>query len=118
MFVDNVGKLGTVPSSRRFKENIIDLKDKSSNIFKLRPVNFNYIADEKKIEQVGLIAEEVEDIFPNLVVRDKNNLVQSVKYQDLPILILNEVQKLRDNVQDQIKEIRRELLSLGNQIKT
>lgn len=92
--VDNTGQLGTVVSSKSFKENIQDLGSLSKDILKLRPVVFNYISDKEKHLQYGLIAEEVQDVMPNLVVRDENDKIMSVKYHELPVLILNEFQKI------------------------
>lgn len=97
VFIDNTGNLGTVVSSERFKEDIEDMDDYSSPIFDLRPVTFNY----KKNGQFscGLIAEEVEEVMEDLVVKDENGLPFTVKYQDLPVMILNELQKLNARVE-------------------
>lgn len=86
-------QLGVAVSSRRFKENIKDMGDVSSSILKLRPVTFNYIVGDDNSQQAGLIAEEVEEVMPSLVVYDKEGLPQTVKYHDLPALLLNELQK-------------------------
>lgn len=97
---DAAGLLGTIVSSRRFKENIEDMGAASSDIFKLRPVIFNLKKPESPNhrhiteKQVGLIAEEVMDIMPGLVVLDQENQPASVKYHDLPVLLLNEMQKM------------------------
>lgn len=92
--VDSVGKLGTVVSSVRFKENIHDLADSSEDIFNLRPVTFNYKEDESKTQCVGLIAEEVNEVMPSLAVIVEGEPF-AVKYQDLPVLLLNELKKQR-----------------------
>lgn len=86
-------QLGVAVSSARFKDNIEDMNDASSNILKLRPVTFNYNVGDDRSTQTGLIAEEVHDVMPSLVVYDKENLPQTVKYHDLPALLLNELQK-------------------------
>ena len=59
-----------------------------------RPVVFNYKSDESKIKKYGLIAEVVEKIMPDLVAYDVDGQVETVKYLDLPVLLLNEIQKL------------------------
>lgn len=98
------GQLGTVASSMRFKENVKDMDDVSSAIYKLRPVTFNYkdydgpFADKTKSPQVGLIAEEVYEVMPNLVVLDEK-VPYSVKYHELPVLLLNELHKLQKRVE-------------------
>jgi hypothetical protein len=91
------GQLGTVVSSRRYKENIKDLKE--SNVLNLRPVSFNYIDFPGHGEQHGLIAEEVHEVMPNLVTYDKEGRPDSVKYHDLPIFLLNEIQKLKQEIE-------------------
>ncbi len=99
VLIDNTGNLGTAASSLRYKENIKDLGDKSSGIYKLRPVSFNYKKDEKKTPQSGLIAEEVLSIMPELVVM-KHGIPETVKYHDLPVLLLNEIQNLKKEIEE------------------
>jgi len=86
-------QLGVAVSSRKYKENIEDMGDISSDILNLRPVTFNLKDHEDKSLQYGLIAEEVAEIFPGLVVNDKEGNPQTVKYHELPALLLNELQK-------------------------
>jgi Chaperone of endosialidase len=92
VYVNNGAQLGTVTSSIRFKENINDAKKYDINNF--RVVNFNYIDDETKSRQVGLIAEEVEKLYPELVVYDESNQPYSVKYMELIPILLQKVQEL------------------------
>jgi hypothetical protein len=91
-------QLGIAVSSRRYKENIIDMDEYSSAILKLRPVTFNYVVGDDFTPQSGLIAEEVAEIMPSLVVNDKEGLPQTVKYHDLAALLLNEIQKLHKRI--------------------
>ena len=93
VLIDSAGQLGTVSSSIRYKENIEDMEEVSSPIKNLRPVTFDFIGKPSHRKQVGLIAEEVKEIMPNLVVHDLNNEVESVKYHDISILLLNELKK-------------------------
>jgi hypothetical protein len=95
VLVSSSDQLGVVVSSRRYKENILDMGEISSTIHKLRPVSFNYIVGSDNSLQTGLVAEEVEEVMPSLCTYDKDGLIQSVKYHDLPALLLNELQKLR-----------------------
>jgi len=103
VLIDNTGNLGTVASSIRYKENVEDLK--YSPVLDLRPVVFSYKADLNHTQQYGLIAEEVKEVMPHLVVYDKEGHPDSVKYHELPIFLLVEIQKLK-------KEI--EMLKIGN----
>jgi hypothetical protein len=94
--IDSNGQLGTVSSSRRFKEDIQDMGSASRSLLKLRPVTFRYIkpyADGSKPLQYGLIAEEVAEVFPELVARSADGQIETVKYQMLDGLLLNEVQR-------------------------
>lgn len=93
VLIDSAGQLGTVSSSIRFKENIKDMKNSSNNILDLRPVTFNYKEAIVKDIHFGLIAEEVAEAFPQLAVNDKDGIPLTVKYHELPILLLNELQK-------------------------
>lgn len=93
VLIDSAGQLGTVSSSRRYKKNIEDMKSTSDPILKLRPVTFTYKTDSNNHIHYGLIAEEVDELMPNLVVRDDGEPT-SIKYHELPILLLNEFQKL------------------------
>jgi hypothetical protein len=100
VLVDSAGQLGTVSSSLRYKENIDDMDDASDALYKLRPVVFNYKADETKRMQYGLIAEEVEEAMPRLVVYNEDGAPESVKYHDISVLLLNEIQKLNARISD------------------
>src|SRR5207244_7420214 len=90
------GQLGTVISSKRFKHNIESMSDISNSVLKLNPVTFAYNHDVSNAVQFGLIAEEVDEIFPTLVVRDRDGLPLTVRYDVLPILLLNEMKKQQE----------------------
>jgi len=95
VMVDSAGQFGTVSSSARFKNTIQDMSDASSGLMNLRPVTFFYNDQEgenKKL-QYGLIAEEVANIFPDIVVYDKEGKPETVQYQYLPPMMLNELIK-------------------------
>jgi trimeric autotransporter adhesin len=96
--IDNTGKLGTVVSSIKFKENIEDI-DLGTSLHALRPVRFNYInAEDKSVKNYGLIAEEVLEVMPELVVYDNYKEPYSVKYHELPILLLKEIQDMNKKI--------------------
>jgi hypothetical protein len=100
VLIDSAGQLGTISSSVRFKHDIADMGDVSSSILNLRPVTFAYNSDATHATQYGLIAEEVAQIFPGIVVKDADGLPSTVQYHVLPVLLLNEVQKLRADMED------------------
>jgi hypothetical protein len=109
--IDSNGQLGTVSSSRRFKEQITDMGDASASLMRLRPVTFRYqrpFADGSKPIQFGLIAEEVEEVYPDLVAHSADGQVESVKYQVLDSMLLNEVQRLNrenQNLQERLARL-------------
>jgi Chaperone of endosialidase len=95
VFVNSDGKLGTATSSKRFKEDIKPMDKASEALFALKPVAFRY---KKEIDpagrsQFGLVAEEVEKINPELVVRDKEGRPYSVRYDQVNAMLLNEFLK-------------------------
>lgn len=102
VLVSSTDQLGVAISSRRFKENISDMPSMTTSLMSLRPRLFNYTVGTDRSIQYGLIAEEVQEIMPNLVVIDKEGLPQTVKYHDLPVLLLKEIQELRKEV-DELK---------------
>lgn len=91
VLVSTGNQLGVAVSSAKYKDNIRDMDNYSSQILSLRPTIFNYKGSEETTG--GLIAEEVNDIMPSLVVYDKQGDPQTVKYHELPALLLNELQK-------------------------
>ncbi len=98
--VDSAGKLGTVLSSRRFKDGIKPMDQASEVILELKPVTFHYKSDKKNTPCFGLIAEDVAAVNPDLVVRDKNGEILSVRYEQINAMLLNEFLKEHRTVQD------------------
>jgi hypothetical protein len=94
-YVDNDGKLGVFLSAHRFKTDIADMATASEAILVLRPVTFHYKPelDKTGIPQFGLVAEEVEAINPDLVTRDKEGKVSTVRYEAVNAMLLNEFLK-------------------------
>ncbi len=96
VMIDSAGQLGTVSSSRRTKEDVRNMAEASDRLLALRPVSFRYkegFAGGGKPIQFGLIAEEVAEVFPELVVYDAEGERETVKYHLLSSLLLNELQK-------------------------
>jgi hypothetical protein len=106
VFVNSAGQLGTATSSRRFKQDIADLGVESDILMKLRPVAFYYKPelDSTHTRQYGLVAEEVAQIAPNLVVFDGEGKPQTVRYHFVNAMLLNEVQKQRRLIEAQQKK--------------
>jgi hypothetical protein len=110
VLIDSSGQLGTVSSSRRYKEDIHDMADASRRLLQLRPVTFRYTqayGDGSKPQQFGLIAEEVAEVFPELAVRDAEGRIDTVHYETLNVLLLNELQKQQRELQQAREENQR-----------
>ena len=106
--VNSNGQLGIVYSSIRFKEDVHDMADASDALMRLRPVTYRYkrpYADGSKPIDYGLIAEEVAEVYPDLVVKGADGQVQTVQYQKLPPMLLNELQKEHKLLEQQEKTI-------------
>jgi Chaperone of endosialidase len=102
VFINSNGKLGTATSSQRFKEEIKPMERASEVLFALKPVTFHYKKeiDPQGIPQFGLVAEDVEGINPDLVVRDKEGKVNSVRYEAINAMLLNEFLKEHRKVEE------------------
>ncbi|MBK7660388.1 MAG: tail fiber domain-containing protein [Betaproteobacteria bacterium] len=108
VLIDTNGQLGTASSSRRFKDDIEAMGEASEGLMHLRPVTFHYKADNDpsgKRLQYGLIAEEVAAVYPGLVAHSPDGQVETVMYQFLPPMLLNEVQKQQRTIEAQAAEI-------------
>ena len=115
--IDSGGRLGTVNSSALYKENIGLMGDTSDAILSLRPVSFRYKhdLDPEKIPQFGLIAEDVAEVAPELVVRDDDGKPSSIRYQAINAMLLNEFVQEHRQVQGIQAEINQIVLSNTNQ---
>ena len=96
------GHLGTATSSKRFKEDIKPMDKASETLFSLKPVTFRYKKeiDPAGTSQLGLVAEDVEKISPDLVVRDEKGVVNTVRYDQVNAMLLNEFLKEHRTVID------------------
>jgi len=95
VFINSDGKLGTTTSSRRFKKEIKPMDKASEAIFALKPVSFRYKkdVDPAGTSQLGLVAEDVEAVNPDLIVSDENGKPYSVRYDQVNAMLLNEFLK-------------------------
>jgi hypothetical protein len=96
VMIDSSGKLGVTASSGRYKQDVQTMGDASIPLAKLRPVTFRYAqaeSDGSRPIRYGLVAEEVAQVMPELVISNANGVAESVAYDALPSLLLNEYQK-------------------------
>jgi len=103
VIVGTNGQLGTTTSSARFKEAIKPMDKASEAILALQPVTFRYKheLDPDGIPQFGLVAEEVEEVNPDLVARDADGKVYTVRYEAVNAMLLNEFLKEHGKVEEQ-----------------
>src|SRR2546423_11569498 len=101
VLIDSAGQLGTVSSSKRFKQEIKPMDSGSEAILALNPVTFQYKSDKSNTPQFGLIAEEVAEVNPDLVVRDNNGDIYTVRYDAVNAMLLNEFLKAHRQIQEQ-----------------
>jgi len=95
VYVDASNKIGTLASTRRVKENIKPMDKASEAVLALKPVSFRY---KKEIDasgtlQFGLVAEEVADVNADLVTRDSEGKPETVRYDAVNAMLLNEFLK-------------------------
>jgi hypothetical protein len=95
VLINSNNKLGTTTSSKRFKEQIAPMDKASEALFALKPVCFRYKKDidPAGTPQLGLVAEDVEKVNRDLVVRDKEGKPYSVRYDQVNAMLLNEFLK-------------------------
>ncbi len=99
--IDSNGQLGIVASSRRFKDDICQMRDESEVVYQLNPVSFVYKNDQIATKQYGLIAEEVNECCPDFVVKGDDGTPYTVRYDLLPVLLLNEINKHHCSIENQ-----------------
>jgi len=116
------GLLGHLTSSRRYKEEIQPMDQSSEALYQLKPVKFRY---KKEIDQTqalsfGLIAEEVADVNPDLIARDSAGKPETVRYEAVNAMLLNEfLKEHRKNEKQEvtIEELKAEILTLSITVK-
>jgi hypothetical protein len=127
VLIDSDGQLGTLSSSRRFKKDVKPMNKASEAILGLKPVTFHYKSDGTATPQFGLIAEEVAEANPDLVVRDQNGEIYTVRYEAVNAMLLNEflkehrkVQKLEaalETLSERLKEQDAKIQKVSNQVE-
>jgi hypothetical protein len=107
VYVDQFNVLGFLPSSQRFKHDIQPMDKASEQLYGLKPVTFKYNSDKTGRTQYGVIAEEVAKVAPDLVFRDMNGDVQTVRFEQINAMLLNEFLKEHKKVEEQQASITR-----------
>jgi len=122
VMVDSSHQLGVAPSSRRFKRDIKPMNQRSEAILALKPVSFRYTKDidPHGTAQFGLVAEDVQKVNPDLVVRDDKGEVYTVRYEAVNAMLLNEFLKEHKTVGELksiVAEQRKGMEQMATQLK-
>jgi hypothetical protein len=123
VLIDSNGQLGTISSSAAVKQDIAEIGEGSRRLLALRAVSFRYrqhaASDPETPVQYGLIAEEVAETFPELVVYDEEGRPETVKYHLLAPLLLHELQRAERDAEEQrlaLERAARELTELRERV--
>jgi hypothetical protein len=118
----NTGLLGHATSSRRYKEEIQPMDQASEALYQLKPVNFRYKKEIDRTQALsfGLIAEEVAEVNPDLIVRDSDGKPDTVRYEAVNAMLLNEFLKAHRKMQEQestITRLKKEMATVVARLK-
>jgi hypothetical protein len=105
VLINSAGQLGVLVSSARYKQDIEPLAAQSAKVQELRPVRFHYKSEPSGPVQYGLIAEEVAQVYPELVTRDADGEIEGVRYEALTPLLLKEVQGQHQQLTAQAQQL-------------
>jgi hypothetical protein len=119
VYIDPDGRLGTGPSARRFKKDIADMGAASEVLLSMRPVTFHFKTQDTEkagpeISQFGLIAEEVAEVNPDLILRDKEGEIYSVRYDAVNAMLLNEFLKAHSTMEEQASQIEQQAATISH----
>jgi predicted ribosome quality control (RQC) complex YloA/Tae2 family protein len=119
VLVDSNDQLGTASSSRRYKTDIKPMDKASESILTLKPVSFRYQVHKDTRPQYGLIAEDVAEVNPDLVIYDADGKPYTVRYDAVNAMLLNEflkkhakVEQLKKNFESKIAEQQKQIEAL------
>jgi hypothetical protein len=116
VIINSAGQLGVIASSGRVKQDITPLaRQESAKVHQLRPVTFHYKTEPTGPLQYGLIAEEVAQVYPELVTRDADGVIDGVRYEALTPLLLKEVQGQRHQISTQAQQLTTQAQQLATQ---
>jgi hypothetical protein len=116
VYVDSDNKIGTLSSSRRYKDEIRAMSTASEAVLSLRPVSFRYKkeVDPARSLSFGLIAEEVAKVDPDLVTPDRDGKPETVRYEAVNAMLLNEFLKEHSKVEEQGRKMQEQETTIAN----
>jgi hypothetical protein len=105
VLISSTGQLGVQTSSARYKQDITPMAQQSNKLMDLKPVTFHYKQDPTGDLQYGLLAEDVARVYPELTVKGDDGRIEAIRYQELTPMLLNEVQKQAQALQEKDAQI-------------
>jgi trimeric autotransporter adhesin len=119
VYVTSDNRIGTLVSSRRYKDDIRPMEESSKAIHSLRPVRFRYKKEVDPTRSLcfGLIAEDVAKASPELVTLDREGRPQTVRYEAINAMLLNEFLKEHRKVESQESRIQQQEATIARQQK-
>jgi Chaperone of endosialidase len=119
VYVTSDNRIGTLTSSRRYKDEIRPMEEASKTIHSLRPVRFRYKKEVDPARSLcfGLIAEDVAKASPELVTLDREGKPQTVRYDAINAMLLNEFLKEHRKVESQESRIQQQEATIVRQQK-
>jgi hypothetical protein len=118
VYVTPHGQLGVLASAERYKTDVASMGATTEKLGRLRPVTFKLKNDPQRTVQYGLIAEEVDRVYPELVIRGAEGRIEGVRYEELAPILLNEIQQQRKQIAaltDQLREMQSHLTESAGQ---
>ena len=117
VYIDSAGQLGTASSSRRFKRDIKPIGNASEALLALKPVSFAYKAHQDNTPQFGLLAEDVAEVNPDLVIYDTDGKPFAVRYEAVNAMLLNEFLKEHKAFVEQQRKLEQQGATIARQQK-
>ncbi len=117
VYIDSAGQLGTASSSRRFKRDIKPIGNASEALLALKPVSFAYKAHKDNTPQFGLLAEDVAEVNPDLVIYDTDGKPFAVRYEMVNAMLLNEFLKEHKAFVEQQRKLEQQGATIARQQK-
>jgi trimeric autotransporter adhesin len=105
VYVTSKGELGVLASAERYEIKIQPMGANTEKLQQLRPVTFHLKTDPNGMVQYGLIAEQVNKVYPELVIRDQAGAIQGVRYDELAPMLLNEVQQQKSRLREMQRQV-------------
>ena len=120
VYVNADNKIGTLSSSRRFKEDIQPMDKSSETLFALKPVTYRYKKemDPERALSFGLIAEDVAQVSPELITRDEEGKPQTVRYEAVNAMLLNEFLKEHKKFETQNRKVNDQEATIAQLVST